>query len=481
MSDSTIPGWVADAVFYQIFPDRFARSERVPKLAGLEPWDSPPTRHGYKGGDLLGVVEHLDWLEDLGVNALYLNPIFQSASNHRYHAYDYYRVDPMLGGNEAFDELLTAAHARGMRVVLDGVFNHTGRGFFPFHDVLENGTDSPYFDWFTIHGTPVNAYDLSRPPGYEAWWRLHALPKLNTDNPAVREYLMGVAEHWIRRGADGWRLDVPEEISTPGFWEEFRSRVRAANPEAYLVGEIWHPAPDWTAHGDRFDGVMNYALTEAVLRFAAGPHISSEVVAPVNLTLAPPLDAAGFQNAVEHLLAAYPDETHRGNLNLLGSHDTPRVLSMAGEDTRSVVLAAVLLFTFPGASCIFYGDEIGLSGHHDPGARVAFPWNHPDTWNRDLLEAFRGLVGLRRSLASLGRGSYRPLAAEGLVYAFARDLEDEHVVGVVNVGSDDARIEVPSAGRVVTERRWGDGEAEAAGEAWRMAVPARSAGIWLAS
>ena len=210
------PDWAADAVFYQIYPDRFARSARVPKLPRLEAWDSPPTHHGYKGGDLLGVVEHLDWLADLGVTALYLNPIFQSASNHRYHAYDYFRVDPMLGGNEAFDALIAAAHGRGIRVVLDGVFNHTGRGFFPFHDVLENGADSPYFDWFTVHHTPVNAYDLSRPPSYEAWWRLHALPKLNTANPAVREYLMGVAEHWIRRGADGWRLDVPEEIATPG-------------------------------------------------------------------------------------------------------------------------------------------------------------------------------------------------------------------------------------------------------------------------
>lgn len=479
MTASSIPGWVVDAVFYQIFPDRFARSERVPKLAGLEPWDSPPTRHGYKGGDLLGVEEHLDWLADLGVNALYLNPIFQSASNHRYHAYDYYRVDPMLGGNEAFDELLAAAHRRGMRVILDGVFNHTGRGFFPFHDVLENGTDSPYFDWFTIHGTPVNAYDLSRPPGYEAWWRLHALPKLNTANPAVREYLMGVAEHWIRRGADGWRLDVPEEISTPGFWEEFRARVRAVNPDAYLVGEIWRPAPDWTAGEARFDGVMNYVLTEAVLRFAAGHHIDPEVVAPVNLTLQPPLDAAGYRESVDRLLAAYPEEAHRGNLNLLGSHDTARVLSMVGEDVESVELAAMLMFTFPGAPCIFYGDEIGLGGHHDPGARVAFPWHRPDSWNQRLLEAFRGLVSLRHSLVSLRAGAYRHLGADGSVYAFARDLADEHVVVVVNAGPGEARVEIPASGRP-RELRWGGGEAEPAGDGWRVALPGRAAGVWLA-
>jgi len=478
MSTSRVPAWVTDAVFYQIFPDRFARSDRVPKPARLEAWDTPPTRHGYKGGDLLGVVEHLGWLEELGVNALYLNPIFQSASNHRYHAYDYYRVDPMLGGNEAFDELIEAAHRRGMRVVLDGVFNHTGRGFFPFHDVLENGADSPYVDWFTIYGTPVNAYDLSRPPGYEAWWHMHALPKLNTANPAVREYLMGVGEHWIRRGADGWRLDVPEEISRPGFWEEFRARVRAVNPEAYLVGEIWHPAPEWTAGGDRFDGVMNYALTEAVLRFAAGPHIDSQVVAPVNLTLQPPLDAAGYRAAVERLLAAYPEEAHRGNLNLLGSHDTARVLSMVGEDADSVVLAATLLFCFPGVPCIFYGDEVGLTGHHDPGARVAFPWAHPDSWKGRLLEAFRGLTALRRAHAALRRGKYRHLHAAGSVYVCERDLEGEHLVVATNSGHESATVRLPMGGEG-TQRLWGSGEARLNTGTWHGDLPARAAGVWV--
>jgi len=473
---SSPPDWVADAVFYQIYPDRFARSARVPKLPRLESWDSPPTRHGYKGGDLLGVVEHLDWLVDLGVNALYLNPIFQSASNHRYHAYDYYRVDPMLGGNQAFDALVAAAHERGVRVVVDGVFNHTGRGFFPFHDVLENGADSPYLDWFTIYGTPINAYDLTRPPDYEAWWRLHALPKLNTANPEVREYLMGVAEYWIGRGADGWRLDVPEEISTPGFWEEFRSRVRAVNSEAYLVGEIWRAAPEWTAPGDRFDGVMNYVLTEAVLRFAAGGRIDPAVVAPVNLTLQPPLDAAGYRGAIDHLLAVYPDAAHRSNLNLLGSHDTPRVLSMVGEDRQAVVLAAALLFTFAGAPCIYYGDEIGLTGHHDPGARGAFPWDRPGAWDETLLAAFRSLAVLRREHPALRRGGYRHLAAEDWCYGFVRESPEETLVVVVNAGESPATVELPGCtGR--GERFWGRGE-WLGGAAPGVMMPARSAGVW---
>ena len=230
-----VPNWVQDAVFYQIFPDRFARSERVAKPSGLEPWADPPTVHGYKGGDLLGVVEHLDHLEALGVTAIYLNPVFQSATNHRYHTHDYHRVDPMLGGDSALRELLDAAHARGMRVVLDGVFNHASRGFLQFSDILENGEQSPYLDWFRVHRFPLNAYGGGE-PNYDAWWKLPALPKLNTATPAVREFLWGVGERWLEFGADGWRLDVPNEIDDDAFWREFRRRCRAVDPECYLVG-----------------------------------------------------------------------------------------------------------------------------------------------------------------------------------------------------------------------------------------------------
>jgi glycosidase len=365
-------------------------------------------------------------------------------------------------------------------VVLDGVFNHTGRGFFPFHDVLENGANSPYFDWFTVYGTPVNAYDLSRPPGYEAWWRLHALPKLNTANPVVREYLMGVGEHWIRRGADGWRLDVPEEIKTPGFWEEFRARVRAVNPEAYLVGEIWHPAPEWTAGGTRFDGVMNYVLTEAILRFAAGARIDPQVVAPVSLTLQPGLDAAGYGEAIDRLLATYPEASHRANLNLLGSHDTPRVLSMVGEDRDSVVLSALLMFTFIGAPCVYYGDEVGMRGHHDPGARAAFPWEWPDNWDREILEAFRSLAALRREHPALRRGIYRHLASAGSLYAFSRELADEVVVVAVNAGTEESAVtgEAPGAESRTALRAWGRGEAVLEGGALTLRVPGRSGAVW---
>ncbi|MBV8078200.1 MAG: alpha-glycosidase, partial [Planctomycetaceae bacterium] len=222
MNDPQTPDWVRDAIFYQIFPDRFARSLTVPKPSLLDEWGAPPTYHGYQGGDLIGVIERLDYLVELGINAIYFTPIFQSASNHRYHTHDYEKVDPMLGGNDALRRLLDEAHARGIRVVLDGVFNHASRGFFQFHDILENGANSAYLDWFTVTSFPLYAYESDRPLGYKAWWNLPALPKFNTDTPAVREFLWGIGRKWIDFGIDGWRLDVPNEIDDESFWREFR-------------------------------------------------------------------------------------------------------------------------------------------------------------------------------------------------------------------------------------------------------------------
>ena len=278
VAEPQTPDWVRDAIFYQIFPDRFARSLTVPKPRHLDEWGAPPTYHGYQGGDLIGVVEHLDYLVDLGVNAIYFTPIFQSASNHRYHTHDYEKVDPMLGGNAALRRLIDEAHARGIRVVLDGVFNHASRGFFQFHDILENGPNSAYLDWFTVNEFPLNAYDAEKAPNYKAWWGLPALPKFNTDSPEVREFLWGIGRKWIEFGIDGWRLDVPNEIDDDDFWREFRRRVRAVNPEAYIVGEVWADAPRWL-QGDMWDAVMNYQFTRACIAFFIGEDVNVEDLA----------------------------------------------------------------------------------------------------------------------------------------------------------------------------------------------------------
>ena len=233
------PNWVKHAVFYQIFPDRFART--VPPHqkwlldVPLEDWDAPPTFHGYKGGNLWGAIEQLDYLQDLGINAIYLNPIFSSASNHRYHTLDYYQVDPLLGGDEAFASLLKEVHRRNIKLVLDGTFNHASRGFYFFNDILENGSNSPWVDWFKIQGWPISPYDESRPANYASWNDHRALPEFNTDHPGVREYIMRVGEHWIKLGADGWRLDSADYIKTPGFCKSFAIASRRSIPKHILL------------------------------------------------------------------------------------------------------------------------------------------------------------------------------------------------------------------------------------------------------
>ncbi len=486
-ADPNPPAWVADSVFYQIFPDRFARSLDLEKPAGLEAWDSPPTVHGYKGGDLLGIVEKLGWIQDLGCDALYLNPIFQSASNHRYHTHDYYRVDPLLGGDEAFDALLKACRRRGVRVMLDGVLNHASRGFFQFNDLLENGPHSPWLDWFDIHDFPLGAYDDNGSINYRAWWGLPALPEFNTDNPQVREYLMQVGEHWARKGIDGWRLDVPGEITTPGFWEEFRARTRAVNPELYLVGEIWDDAREWIVRGDRFDATMNYLFAGATISFAANRRVDPSLGEGVSYELYPSMDAAGYAARIERLLGMYPDRADHVNFNLLGSHDTPRVAQLAGGDGKALQLAALLLLTFPGAPSIYYGDEIGLLGGKDPDNRRAFPWSDPKSWDCDLYAAHQDLIRLRRTHAALRTGGYArlwpPTDEPGdMLYVFAREGGGERMVVAANAG-DAMEVAVLSSIDLPSDRFdlvWGNGEASVGEHAVRIAVPPQSGAVWRA-
>jgi cyclomaltodextrinase len=445
MSFSSPPSWVKDAVFYQIFPDRFARSSRLVKPRHLEPWDSPPTVHGYKGGDLVGVSERLDLLSELGVTALYFTPVFQSASNHRYHTHDYYRVDPMLGGDAALRELIERAHERGMRVVLDGVFNHASRGFFQFSDILENGPHSAYLDWFHVRNFPLNAYGEGG-IGYDAWWNLPALPKFNTGTPAVREFLWGVAEHWLKAGIDGWRLDVPNEIDDDGFWREFRRRCREVNPECYLVGEIWGDGDRWL-QGDQFDAVMNYPFTRAVFGFVARDLDRAEIAKCGYLEI-PPLDAAGFAAEANALLSRHRPEISLAQLNLIGSHDTPRALTVACDDRQAVRMAFLLLMTFPGAPCIYYGDEIGLAGGHDPYCRGAIPWYDGDgtrEWDHALLDYVRRLVRLRHENPALRSGDFQVLHAAGDLLVFARREGANRVVVVLNRGTRQAPLGVAVA------------------------------------
>lgn len=447
----TTPNWVKHAVFYQIFPDRFARSKRTKHPRGItfKEWGSPPEEQGYQGGDLYGILENLDYLQHLGINAIYLNPIFSSAANHRYHTFDYMEVDPLLGGNEALRALLDEAHRRDMKIVLDGVFNHASRGFWPFHHILENGGNSPYIDWFFVEDWPLRPYvhDKDHPHNYKAWWDMPALPKLNTDNPGVRDYIYEVARYWLEFGIDGWRLDVPAEIDDDEFWQGFRQVVKETNPEAYIVGEIWEEAQRWL-QGDQFDAVMNYLFADRAMSFFGGrtlnPDYGHEHFA------FKPLNAAEFGEAIDYMHSLYDWQINHVQLNLLDSHDTARTLWIMQEDKSALKLCALFQMTMPGAPCIYYGTEVGLSAGNDPYCREAFPWHDPDSWDNDLFEHYRQAAELRHRYPALRVGSFTPLHAQGYVYAFLRRLGHEQVIVIFNAGDEDAPIELSGAnGRYV--------------------------------
>lgn len=455
------PDWVQDAIFYQIFPDRFANGDPSNDPPNVQPWGSPPTVHGFQGGDLRGILQRLDYLLDLGVTALYLNPIFLSPSTHRYNTTDYYQIDPKLGTMDDFRALLDAAHRRGLRVILDGVFNHCGRGFFAFSDVLENGEHSPYRDWFHIRRFPLDAYGPGEAHNYLGWWNHKSLPKFNTNNPAVRAYLLRVARYWIEQGADGWRLDVPNEIDDDAFWAEFRRVVKSVNPEAYLLGEIWTADPRW-ANDAHFDGLMNYPVRDALL-----PLLNGRIA------------VGQFAEKVEGLFRIYARENLYAMYNPLGSHDTERLWSMLGGDLRLVKLAFQFQFTFPGAPAIYYGDEVGLEGGKDPECRGAFPWD-PAAWKGDLRPWVQSLIAIRKASAPLRRGDYRRLLAEDAsgLYAVERTAEGRRVVAVFNFSPQPrvAHLALESAGalRNLLDGRpvtWRDGRLDVTLPAW--------SGVWL--
>jgi glycosidase len=471
------PDWVKHAVFYQIFPDRFARSKQPHK--GLlhnprwEAWEAIPTLQGYKGGDLWGIIEQLDYIQDLGINAIYFTPIFQSASNHRYHTHDYYQVDPLLGGNQAFKELLEAAHQRNIKVVLDGVFNHASRGFFFFHDILENGPHSPWVDWFKITDWPLAAYTGDLPANYESWAGNRALPQFNHHNPEVREYIMEIGEYWLRFGIDGWRLDVPFEIKTPGFWQEFRHRIKAINPQAYIVGEVWGDSREWL-DGTQFDGVMNYLFAVPTIAFTAGDRVVLEQVQSREYQPYPPLFAAEYGSKIQELLQLYPWEIQLTQLNLLGSHDTARLITIAGGDRATVELATLLLLTFPGAPSIYYGDEVGLPGGVDPDSRRGFPLEAD--WNQEILNIYRQLIALRHKHPALRTGDYEVIFARGELYIFARTLDTDKLIIAVNAGTamTTAKLDITRLQTQPNQVVYGAAEFEWRGEQFSLTVPGRT-------
>ena len=369
------------------------------------------------------------YLLDLGVNAIYLNPIFLSPSNHRYNAIDYFQIDPKLGSKMEFFTLLDVAHRNEMKVILDGVFNHCGRGFFAFNDVLENQADSPYLDWFHIKKFPVDAYSPGEAQTYAAWWNYKSLPKFNTSNPDVQKFILHVARYWIEQGIDGWRLDVPNEINDDEFWLRFRQVVRSANPDAYLLGEIWDGDRRWVGN-EHFDGIMNYPMREQVIKLLTG-QCSAVKFGQESLKW-------HSQYAPDNALAMY---------NLLGSHDTERFLTKIENDQAKAKLGYLFLFTYAGVPAIFYGDEIGKLGGADPDCRGTFEWEE-SRWNTPLRDWIKKLIRLRKERVCLRRGSYQIIenATDNQTLVYYRYLDYEYSIIVLNVSDKNNSITIDLSG-----------------------------------
>jgi Glycosidases len=407
------PDWLADAVFYQIFPERFANGDPSLDPPEVEPWDAEPTRDNFLGGDLAGIIDHLDHLTALGVNALYLTPIFEARTNHRYDAVDYFAIDHRLGDLDTFGRLLDACHGRGIRVVLDAVLNHCGDGHWAFRDVVEREADSPYVNWFSVEGFPVSSHPE---PNYRTCSGCYYLPKWNAYNPEVRDHHFQVARYWIERGIDGWRLDVPYYINT-NFWRQFREVVKPLGEDLYIVAEEWREPEAWL-QGDLADGTMNYTLRDLVLGFTADRSI----------------DAGAFADGMNRLHERIPDGYHHAMLNLLGSHDTERVLTRHHQDVEAALLAYTLMFAAEGAPMIYYGDEVGMTGENDPGCRAGMVWDSA-AWVRPLLDGVTALAARRAASLPLRRGTQQVVALDPDTVLLMRTHREAAAAVIVHRGN----------------------------------------------
>ncbi|SDB82795.1 Glycosidase [Pelagirhabdus alkalitolerans] len=421
------PAWVKDTVWYQIFPERFGNGDPSLSPENAYNWDEKvPESKDFFGGDFQGILNHLDYLEELGINGIYLCPIFKAGSNHKYDTIDYFEIDPQFGDKETFRKLVDQCHERGIKVMLDAVFNHSGYYFEPFQDVLKNNEQSPYKDWFHIWDFPVQTTPY---PNYDTFAFVSNMPKLNTANPEVKDYLLKVARYWIEEfNIDGWRLDVANEIDHE-FWRAFRKEVKSANPDVYILGEVWHDSMPWL-RGDQFDAVMNYPFTENVLELFDGTSSVSY-----------------FKDQMMHLLHMYPDHVQDVQFNLLDSHDTARIKTLVRGEKERVKLMYAFQLTFLGSPCLYYGDEIGLEGGEEPESRGCMIWDE-EKQDLDLLHFVKQLIELRKSNPALGAyGQFKFIDADEAsgVLVYSKENDAEQFVIVMNTTANDQTIDMPTA------------------------------------
>jgi neopullulanase len=396
-----VPAWVADTVWYQIFPERFHNGDPALSPSGAADWErGKPAWQNFFGGDLPGIHQKLAYLHDLGVTGIFLNPVFKAPSNHKYDTEDYFTIDEHFGTLQDLKDLVKDAHALGIRVMLDAVFNHIGARHSFWQDVLKKQEKSVYCDYFHIHHFPVAAtYTNTDDIPFDTFAMAARMPKWNTENPQARRYLLDAAVYWIREcDIDGWRLDVSNEVSFD-FWRAFAAEVRAIKKDFYVVGEMWHEASDWINPG-YFDAAMNYPLGFAIADFFLKKSITPEA----------------FTGRLFQALSRYSDMHNRVAFNLLDSHDTARALTVADGDKLALRNAFAMLFLLPGSPCVYYGTEMGMSGGGDPECRAPMIWKE-NRQDKELLGFFKKLLAFRREYREIiDCGSIRYLMRDGVPY-----------------------------------------------------------------
>ena len=453
----SIPDWVYGSVMYQVFPERFANGRSEINPENTVEWGSVPTRLDFQGGDLYGVIDKLDHIESLGVNILYLNPIFLSGSTHKYDSWDHFKVDPTLGGDDGLRDLISNCHDRNIKVILDCSLNHVHPRHFAFQDIVKNGENSEYKNWFTIFEYPVrlihrphlyaNTYkvgwdgneeeykrylektfdetkvpvevrDDDGPivePSYKAWWGVPDMPKVNFESKEARQWALDVTKHWIENfDIDGWRMDVAKELDF-SFWKEFRDIAHKANKDTLLISEIFGDTSQWL-QGDRFDGTMNYSFREAMTDYFATKRINNKE----------------FADSLANLYSMYSFEALSSCQNLLSSHDVKRFLNRCGNEEDGILGAIFLQATFPGIAGIYYGDEIGLGGADDPFNREPFPWHSEESWNSTILDYTKKLMNIKKSSSIFKYGRFELLDDNEQFVAFRRILKDESMLCIIN-------------------------------------------------
>ncbi|NYV27603.1 alpha-glycosidase [Streptobacillus felis] len=419
--------WCRSAIYYQIFVDRFYKGKEKDETYINLKWGNKPKPTSFAGGDLEGIRKKIPHLKDLGINVIYLTPIFSAETNHKYDTLNYFEIDKQFGDKEDFKKLVDDIHANGMKIVLDAVFNHINMNSKEFMDVRKKGSDSKYYDWFVIKGE----YPDIKKINYECFASVREMPKLNTVNKEVQDFLITVGKYWIEEfDIDGWRLDVADEISYE-FWRRFRTEIKNIKDDAVLIGESWHDGYPFLK-GDQYDGIMNYGFTKAVLDYVAKDRI----------------DSNGLCHSLTRLLMRNLGQVNIMNMNLLDSHDTVRFLTDVNGSKDKLLMALSLLFTFIGTPCIYYGTEILMEGYSDPDCRRCFNWNEKK-WDSMYLSKLKELISLRKEKI-IQYGDVKFEVVESM-FKMTRYLGDKEIILILNMSKND---KILSLGDVISSNKY---------------------------